>query len=336
MRSTFLEGLRARAREAGRTLVFPEAAEPRVHRALAEAVREGLFDAVLLGPPGEVEPGLADAGVPPGSVTVLDPADPERTERLGARYLEVRPGDGLTRAEARVVVSDPLAQAALMVRLGEVDGSVAGAVSTTADVVRAGLRLVGRAPGIETVSSSFYMVLPAREGPEGAGGERVLTFTDAGVVPEPTAAQLADIAAAAARARRSVVGDEPRVAFLSYATKGSAEGAQVSRVREALARFRAMHPDVPADGELQGDAALVPEIAARKAPGSPVAGSANVLVFPDLSSANIAYKLVQHLAGARALGPILQGLARPFNDLSRGARADDVLEVACITALAAT
>ena len=222
-----------------------------------------------------------------------------------------------------------LQRAVGMLREGAVDGVVAGAVHTTADVVRAGLRGGGLRPGVRTLSSSFFMELRDFRGE----GSEVLTFTDAGVVPEPRPRQLVAIAAEAARLRRLVVGDEPRIAFLSYSTLGSAGGRSVERMREAVGRFREAHPEVVAGGELQGDAALTPAVAAVKAPGSEVAGTANVLVFPGLDAANIAYKLVQRLAGAVALGPILQGLAAPLNDLSRGASAMDIVHVAAITAL---
>ena len=222
--------------------------------------------------------------------------------------------------------ADGLANAAQRLAAGELDGVVAGAVHATADVIRAGLRVVGLADGVETVSAAFHMVFPAP-------GERVLTLTDAAVVPAPTPAQMAESASAACDAHRAVAGEEPVVAFLSYSTLGSAAGPAVEHVREALDIFRRLRPEIAADGELQADAALVPDVAALKAPGSPVAGRANLLVFPGLDAANIAYKLLERLAGARALGPILQGLRRPLNDLSRGASVSDIVDVACITAL---
>jgi phosphate acetyltransferase len=267
--------------------------------------------------------------VTPGVRIGFPEADEERTaaalNRL-ARDGRVRPI--AVRAEAG---EDDLRHAVSLLAAGELDGVVAGAVSTTAAVLRAGLQLLGPDEGIRTVSSAFYMVLPAG----GNRPERVLTFTDAGVVPEPTAEQLAEIADCASRARTLIVGDEPRVAFLSYATGDSADGGSVQRMREAVRLFRLRRPGVPADGPLQADAAIVPEVARRKAPSSPIEGAANVLVFPDLDAGNIAYKLVQRLADARALGPILQGLSAPLNDLSRGASVEDILDVAYITALLA-
>lgn len=269
------------------------------------------------------------AASPSTAIDVVDPTTDTRLEPLASTLYERRRKRGMTMADALELAATPLIFAALMVEAGEADGGVAGAAHPTADVIRAGLWAIGPAAGIHTVSSSFYMVTP----PFRSDVSEVLTFTDAGVVPNPTADQLAEIAVAAASARRSVVGDEPRVAFLSYSTLGSAPGERPQQIRNALERFRVMAPCVEADGELQADAALIPEIAAIKAPGSAVAGRANVLVFPDLDSANIAYKLVQRLANAVALGPIIQGFARPFNDLSRGATSDDIINVACITSL---
>ena len=251
---------------------------------------------------------------------------PEANEPRTARAIRRLREEGWVRPVEIRAGADGLENAAQRLAAGDLDGVVAGAVHATADVIRAGLRVVGLADDVQTVSAAFHMVFPAP-------GERVLTLTDAAVVPSPTPAQMAESASAACDAHRAVAGNEPVVAFLSYSTLGSAAGPAVEHVREALNIFRRRRPEIAADGELQADAALVPDVAALKAPGSPVAGRANLLVFPGLDAANIAYKLLERLAGARALGPILQGLRRPLNDLSRGASVSDIVDVACITVL---
>lgn len=307
---------------------MPEGDDPRVRDAARQMAESGCARPVVF----TADPPL---GVPWGAaVEWIDPTEPglvsSTVERFKARRLArggtIKPERLEIRAQAASI--DPLLQAALMLHLGEVDGVVAGCVRSTADVLRAALHAVGLRQGCDTLSSAFYMVMA-----EGSQQERVLTFTDAGVVPNPTEDQMVDIAASATRARKAIVGDTPRVAFLSYSTHGSADGPDVKRVRAATARFASEYPAVMSDGELQGDAALLADVRSRKAPASTLEGAANVLVFPSLDAGNIAYKLVQRLAGATALGPILQGLAAPLNDLSRGASARDIVLVSCITAL---
>lgn len=309
---SFLAGLRERAARTGATIGFPEAAEPRTAAAIQRLLDDGAVRPVVVEAVGRLGPELQASGV-----DVLDPYVPGRRGEVADLLPEIGEGGPV----------DTLRFAVAQLRKGRLDGVVAGASSPTADVLRAGLRILGTAPGIHTVSSSFYMV----PGDEEAG--QVLTFTDAGVVPAPTAEQLSEIAQAACRSRRLIVGDEPRVAFLSYSTRGSADGESVRMVKQALQLFREREPGVICDGELQADAALVPEVASRKAPDSEVAGRANVLVFPDLDAGNIGYKLVQRLAGMHALGPVLQGLSGPLNDLSRGASSEDIVHMAYITAL---
>lgn len=306
---SFLEDVRTRAAANPRRIVFPEAADPRTRDAIAILAASSIVEPIL-----------------------VDPQRDPRADEAAAMLLRLRERKGMTAAEATRLSRDPLYFADWLVATGAADGCVAGAVYTTAEVLRAALWLVGPAAGVRTVSSAFYMVVDAFR--PGARPE-VLTFTDCAVVRAPDALQLADIAIAAADDRRLIVGDEPVLAFLSYSTYGSAEGDSVTLVRDAVAEVRRRRPGLPVDGELQGDAALIPAVAARKAAGSTVAGKANVLVYPSLDAGNIAYKLVERLGGATAVGPIVQGLRRPCSDLSRGATTDDIINVSAITALQA-
>jgi phosphate acetyltransferase len=304
---SFRAQLLERAARRRARVVLCEGEDTRVQTALEQLQAQKVVEPIVLGGNG------------------LNPANDRRLGRIAQYLRERRPDRIRDGVHALDVAADPVNFGAALVALGEADGCVAGAACPTGDVVRAALWAIGTGPGVSLISSSFYMVLP--------GDAVVLTFTDCAVVPEPTPGQLAEIALAAARDRSRLVGDSPRVAFLSYSSKGSAGGPHVARVQEAAAHFQQLAPNIASDGELQADAALNTEVGERKAPGSPVAGRANVLVFPDLDAGNIAYKLVQRLAGAAAIGPILQGLARPMADLSRGATADDIVEVTAMVAL---
>ena len=316
----FMAGLIERARLRKKTIVFPEGSDPRVREAAARLARDGVVNPVLIGP----KPTGASAGV-----TFIDPAHAPALEKYAAIYYERRRARGITQVEALEAARQPLYFAALMVSADDAAGSVGGAANTTAETVRAALLCIGSDPQVHLVSSVFVMALPDRS----HGHNGLMAFADCAVVIDPSPTELAEIAIATAKSARVLLATEPVVALLSFSTKGSGKHAQVNAVVEALRVVRARAPEIVIDGELQADAAVSELVGKSKAPGSRVAGHANTLVFPNLASANIAYKLLERLGGAAAIGPFLQGLAKPANDLSRGCSAEDIFSTAVITAL---
>ncbi|HUI10931.1 MAG TPA: phosphate acetyltransferase [Bacteroidota bacterium] len=321
--SELMSSIVAKAKSLKRTIVLPDATDERAIQAARILADKSIAQPVLIGKASLIQDQARKSGTALAGIRIIDPETSDRLSDFSHIYFNLRKAKGIEFTEAQKAVTHPLFFGAMMVREGMADGSVAGSLSTTGDVLRAGIQVIGLAPGITIVSSFFLMVFP----------QQVYSFADCAVVPDPTPEQLADIGISTAENHRRLTGEQPRVAMLSFSTKGSASHPLVEKVQKATEIFRSKRPDIAMDGELQLDAAIVPRVGASKAPGSVIAGKANVLVFPDLNAGNIGYKLAQRLGGAEAIGPVVQGLKKPAFDLSRGCSVSDIVNVAAINAV---
>ncbi len=326
----FIEKFKDMARKAGRTIVLPESTDERMLKATRRILDEGLAQVILLGDEGEIKALAAKAGADISGAEILPLSGTRQAGELAQQLYELRKAKGMTPEQAAETLRTiPMYYAAMLVKQGLAHGYVAGAQSTTGNTLKPALQIIKTKPGISIVSSFFMMIHPDPSW----GVDGCLFYADSGLVIDPSAQELAEIAITTADTFRTMIGEEPMVAMLSFSTKGSAQHARVDKVVQATEIVREKRPDLKVDGELQADAALIPKVGASKAPGSPVAGKANVLIFPDLDSGNIAYKLTQRLAGAEAYGPLIQGIAKPVNDLSRGCSVEDIVTVTAITAI---
>lgn len=322
-----LNNIFSRASEAPRQIVLAEGEDPRVIEAAQNATQQGIASVVLLGNVASINAKAEALGVSLESVTLIDPSDSPKAVRYAAKLFEIRQAKGMTEEKAAELIQDPLYYAQMMVHLGDADGSVSGAVYTTGDVVRSAIQIIGMDKSASMVSSFFLMML-CQPFHDLQGG---VIFSDCGLVIEPNSEQLAQIAVSAAHSAQTLLNEDPRVAMLSFSTSGSAKHPMVDKVVEATAKAKAMMPDLAIDGDIQLDAAIVPSIAEKKVANSATKGQANVLVFPSLEAGNIGYKLAERIGKADAIGPILQGLSKPANDLSRGCAVKDIVNVIAIT-----
>lgn len=323
------EKLTTKAKQHRQRIVLPEGTEPRTLTAADRLIVEELADIILIGKPEEIKAAATEMGLTNiAKAKIVNPSDEKVLNKYAPLFYELRKSKGITMEDAYKTAANPLYLGCLMIKNGDADGQVAGAMNTTGNVLRAAFQVIKTKPGIDVVSGAFVMLLPENS-PFGTDG--ILVFADCAVLPDPTAKELAQIALSAADTARDIAGIDPKIAMLSFSTKGSAKHERVDKVIEATEIVHKVAPSLVVDGELQADAALVPSVAKSKAPGSPVNGEANVLIFPSLETGNISYKLVQRLAGVQAVGPILQGLAAPVNDLSRGCFPEDIYKTVIIT-----